>query len=137
MQKKRKRIKKQSPCSHLCEQGDCFTLCLCFDPYCLTVSQDIFTENRVEKHAKLSRRYILTASGDNPSIRRLPGKDKRLPADGKISSVRQPYFCLFLVYDHCVYCRSFISSSISSYVCEFVDEGLMDEGSSLVPNTKK
>ena len=25
--------KKQSPCSHLCEQGDCFTLCLCFDPY--------------------------------------------------------------------------------------------------------
>lgn len=33
MQKKRKRIKKKSPCSHLCEQGDCFTLCLCFDPY--------------------------------------------------------------------------------------------------------
>ena len=34
--------KKQSPCSHLCEQGDCFTLCLCFDPYDLHTSDDNF-----------------------------------------------------------------------------------------------
>ncbi len=33
MQKKRRRIKKEPPCAQRCEQGDCFTLCLCFDPY--------------------------------------------------------------------------------------------------------
>ena len=50
MQKKRKRIKKKSPCSHLCEQGDCFTLCLCFVPYVFLIVCDSFLPDVPQKY---------------------------------------------------------------------------------------